>query len=103
MLFDSFITAQLSYWDNCCYACLEFNLSNLFLSPGAAKFCARLKLMYPVIFRRACLRQLSMKKTIELESPPAELSQYEKIVELLTTLFPVWVCCTKVYEGFVFF
>ncbi|KAG2590442.1 hypothetical protein PVAP13_5NG403500 [Panicum virgatum] len=31
------------------------------------------------------------EKTIELESPPAELSQYEKIVELLTTLFPVWV------------
>jgi hypothetical protein len=24
-------------------------------------------------------------------------------VELLTTLFPVWVCCTRVYEGFVFF
>ena len=43
------------------------------------------------------------EKTIELESPPAELSQYEKIVELLTTLFPVWVCCTKIYEVFFFF
>jgi hypothetical protein len=25
------------------------------------------------------------------ESSPAELNQYEKIVDLLTTLFPVWV------------
>lgn len=25
------------------------------------------------------------------ESTPKELSQYEKIIELLTTLFPLWV------------
>jgi BASS family bile acid:Na+ symporter len=36
-------------------------------------------------------------------SKPAEPSQYEKIVELLTTLFPVWVCYTRSCEGFVFF
>jgi len=83
MLFDSFITAQLSYWDNCCYACLEFNLSNLFLSPGAAKFCARLKLMYPVIFRRACLRQLSMKKLLSWRARLPNLASMKKLSSCL--------------------
>jgi len=79
MLFDSFITAQLGYWDNCCYACLEFNFSKIFLSSGAAKFYARLKLMYPVIFRRACLPQLaSMKKLWRWRGRPPNLARYTR-------------------------
>jgi bile acid:Na+ symporter, BASS family len=35
--------------------------------------------------------QSSPPPTKPVESAPAEVSQYEKIVELLTTLFPVWV------------
>ena len=102
MLFDSFITAQLGYWDNCCYACLEFNFSKIFLSSGAAKFYARLKLMYPVIFRRVCLPQLaSMKKLWRWRARPPNLARMKKLSSCLP-LFSLSGYVVRKYMKFFF-